>query len=91
MRDLKQNLDDKIKPFTVIAIVVFALVSLLHLVRYFLGWEVVVNSVTIPMWLSPLGFIIVGVLAIMLWREMKQFLLRFDNGEGLFHNVYNAT
>lgn len=59
------------KPFTVIAIVVFSLVSLLHLLRYFLGWEVVVNSVTIPMWFSIVGFVIAGGLAIMLWREMK--------------------
>lgn len=59
------------KPFTVIAIVVFALVSLLHLVRYFLGWEIIVNSMTIPLWGSLLGFVIAGGLAVMLWREMK--------------------
>ncbi len=59
------------KPFTVIAIVVFSLVSLLHLLRYFLGWEVIINSVTIPMWVSLLGFVIAGGLAFMLWREMK--------------------
>lgn len=75
------------KPFTVIAIVVFALVSLLHLVRYFLGWEIIVNSMTIPLWGSLLGFVIAGGLAVLgncsrrysttyihvgvLWREMK--------------------
>ncbi|SVC40507.1 uncharacterized protein METZ01_LOCUS293361, partial [marine metagenome] len=51
------------KPFTVIAIVVFTLVSLFHLLRYTLGWEVVVNSVTMPLWVSIFGFIIPGVLA----------------------------
>lgn len=59
------------KPFTVIAIVVFALVSIMHLVRYFLDWQIVVNSVTIPMWFSIVGFVVAGVLAFMLWREMK--------------------
>ena len=59
------------KPFTVIAIVVFALVSLSHLVRYFLGWGITVNTVAIPMWVSLLGFVIAGTLAFMLWREMK--------------------
>ncbi len=59
------------KPFTVIAIVVFALVSLLHLLRYFLGWEVIINAVVIPMWVSVLGFVIAGGLTIMVWREMK--------------------
>lgn len=60
------------KPFTIIAILVFSVVSVLHLVRYFLGWEVVINSVTIPMWVSIIGFIVAGGLAIMLWRDMKQ-------------------
>ena len=60
------------KPFTIIAVLVFVLVSLLHLLRYFLGWEVVVNSITIPMWVSIAGFIVAGGLAIMVWREMKQ-------------------
>jgi len=46
------------KPFTVIAIVVFALVGLLHLLRYFLGWEIIINTVTKPMWVSLLGFMI---------------------------------
>ena len=33
------------KPFTVIAIVVFALVSILHLVRFSLGWEIIVLKI----------------------------------------------
>ncbi len=60
------------KPFTVIAIVVFALVAVLHLLRYFLGWVIIVHTMTIPMWVSLLSFVIAGGLAFMLWREMKQ-------------------
>ena len=59
------------KIFTKIAIVIFTLVSVIHLIRYFLGWEVTVNAVVIPMWISLPGFIIAALLAIMLWREMK--------------------
>jgi len=59
------------KPFTIIAIIVFSLVSLLHLLRYFQGWGVIINSVTIPLWVSLFGFVISGGLAFMLWREMK--------------------
>ncbi len=59
------------KPFTIIAIIVFVLVSLLHLLRYFLGWEIIINAVVIPMWVSLLGFVIAGGLAFMLWREMN--------------------
>ena len=59
------------KPFTVIAIVIFAVVSIVHLLRYFLGWQVTVNTLAVPMWISPLGFVIAAGLAVMLWREMK--------------------
>lgn len=59
------------KPFTLIAIVVFSLVSILHLVRLILGWEILVGGVTIPLWLSGIGFIIAGGLAAMLWRETR--------------------
>ncbi|MFQ5658925.1 MAG: hypothetical protein ACE5GZ_00755 [Gammaproteobacteria bacterium] len=59
------------KPFTVIAIVVFVLVSLFHLLRYVLGWEIIINAVVIPMWVSMLGFVIAGGLAFLLWRELK--------------------
>lgn len=59
------------KPFTVIAIIIFVIVALLHLARYLLGWEILVNSVAIPMWISLTGFVIAAVLAVMLWREMK--------------------
>ena len=48
------------KPFTVIAIVIFALVSLLHLLRYFLGWGIVIHTVSVPMWVSLVGFVIAG-------------------------------
>jgi hypothetical protein len=57
------------KPFTLIAIVVLSLVSILHLIRLVLGWEVLIAGVTIPLWISGAGFILAGGLAAMLWRE----------------------
>jgi hypothetical protein len=57
------------KPFTTIAVVVFALVGLAHLLRLFAGWEVVVGGFVIPVWFSLIGFVIAGGLALMLWRE----------------------
>jgi hypothetical protein len=59
------------KPFTVIAIVVFSLVSMLQLARLILGWEVLVNGVVIPLWLSGAGFVLAAGLAVMLWRESR--------------------
>ena len=60
------------KPYSTIAVVVFAIVAVLHLVRIGMGWEVIVNYITIPMWVSVVGAIIAGSLAILLWRESRQ-------------------
>ena len=59
------------KPFTLMAIVVFSLVALMHVARLILGWEVLVNGVAIPLWLSGPGFIVAAALAAMLWRETR--------------------
>ncbi len=62
----------KPKPFTIIAIVIFILVSLAHLARLIMGWEIIVNGVAISMWVSGFGFLIAGGLAFMLQREMHK-------------------
>jgi hypothetical protein len=59
------------KPFTTIAVGVFALVALLHVLRLAFGWEVMIQGSVIPLWVSVLGVIIAGGLAIMLWRESR--------------------
>ena len=59
------------KPFTKIAIAVFSLVAVLHLLRLVFGLEVVISSVIIPLWVSIIGFLAAGVLAVLLWREMR--------------------
>ena len=60
------------KPFTIIAIVVFSLIALMQLLRFVLGWEVSVNGVMIPLWVSGIAFVIAAGLAVMLWREMRR-------------------
>jgi hypothetical protein len=60
------------KPFTAIASVFFTIVALLHLLRLLQGWEILVNGMPIPMWISVLGCVIPAVLAFMLWREAHQ-------------------
>ena len=57
------------KPFTMVAIVVFALVALLQLLRVALGWEVTVNGVSVPLWASVIACVVAAALALMLWRE----------------------
>ena len=60
------------KPFTIVAIVVFVLASLGHLARFALGWEMVINGWPVPMEMSLATVIVAGFLAFMLWREMKK-------------------
>ncbi len=60
------------KPFTTIAAVILALVALLHLLRLYMGWEVTVNGLVIPMWASVLGLVIAAGLAVMLLREARK-------------------
>ena len=57
------------KPFTTISIVVLSLIAILQLVRLILGWEVSINGVIFPLWVSGVAFVVLGGLAVMLWRE----------------------
>jgi hypothetical protein len=57
------------KSFTNLAIAIFILIAVVHLLRLILSWEVTVNSVVIPMWVSMMGLLIAGALAYFLWRE----------------------
>ena len=57
------------KPFTNLAIAIFILVAVLHLLRLVFGWEVTLDSMVVPMWVSVMGLLIAGALAYFLWRE----------------------
>jgi hypothetical protein len=57
------------KPFTTIAVIVFSVMALVHLVRLLTGWEVTVAGYVVPVWFSLPAFILTGGLAIMIWRE----------------------
>jgi len=59
------------KPFTTIAIVFLTLIAILQLTRFVRGWEVMINGVSIPVWVSGLAFVIAGGIAAMLWRESR--------------------
>ena len=57
------------KPFTTVAVVLLALIAVLQLLRFILGWEVTVNGLSVPVWLSAIAFVITAGLAVMVWRE----------------------
>jgi hypothetical protein len=60
------------KRFSTIAAVVFALVALAQLLRLVLGWSIVVNGISIPLWASAIACLVAGGLAVMVWREAHQ-------------------
>lgn len=72
--DFEQKMEchHSLKLFTTIAIVIFALVALAHVLRLIFEWEVVISGMVIPMWVSVVGTLIAGGLAVLLWRESRQ-------------------
>ena len=59
------------KPASLMAALVFSLVAVAHLLRLISQVEVLVGGVTIPMWVSVVGLIVPGALALALWREAQ--------------------
>ena len=59
------------KPFTMVAVLIFAVVALVHVLRLVFGWEVTIAGAAVPMWASVLGIVIAAGLAVMLWRESR--------------------
>ena len=59
------------KPFTTIAIIVFAALCVFHILRLIIGWEAEIDHIVIPLWISGVGALVSGLMAIMLWKESK--------------------
>jgi hypothetical protein len=57
------------KPASLVAVLVFSLVAITHLLRLVLRTEVLVDGASIPLWVSVVGLILPGTLAVALWRE----------------------
>ena len=60
------------KPFTLLTVVVLSFIAIAQLIRLALGWEVSVNGVSIPVWVSGIAVVVAGGLAVMLWRESRK-------------------
>ena len=59
------------KTGTLLAIIVFTIVAVAHLLRLVDGTQIVVGSTTIPMWVSVLGALVPGLIAVLLWKEAR--------------------
>ena len=60
------------KPFTKIAIFVFVIVSVGHLLRLIRNTEVELGSYSIPMWVSYFGVLAAAILAWGVWKESRR-------------------
>ena len=60
------------KPFTMLAVLVFAVVALLHLFRLVFGWEATINGAAVPLWPSAVGLVVACALAAGLWWESRK-------------------
>ena len=59
------------KPFTTLAVLIFALIALVHVYRLIRPFEVMVAGTPVPQWVSIVGRIVAGGLALMVWRELR--------------------
>jgi hypothetical protein len=60
------------RPATLTATVLLALVSLAQLLRLIWRVEVTAGGSPVPMWVSGVAFVVAGGVALMLWREGRR-------------------
>ena len=60
------------RPFTLIAALIFLAMALLHAYRLTTHFQVIFGSHVIPQWVSWLGVLVPGLLAVMLFREARR-------------------
>ena len=60
------------RPFTLLAAAIFALMALVHIYRIVTHFQIVVGNHALPMTGSYLAIVIVGLLAVMLYRESQR-------------------
>jgi len=60
------------KPFTAIAIFLFTLMAIGHLLRAMTSAEIIIAGISIPVFVSWPAAVIAGFIAYMLWRETKE-------------------
>lgn len=59
------------KPGSMLAILLFTLVAIAHLLRLVYGLDVTVNGWSLPQWVSVTGVIVPAAIAVLLWRESR--------------------
>jgi hypothetical protein len=68
---LREDKEALMKPFTYVASLIFGLVAVVQLARVALGWPVLINGISIPLWASAVLAVIAGGMALMVYRENR--------------------
>jgi hypothetical protein len=63
-----------LRTFSITAGAIFALIALVHLVRIYLDWSIVIDNWSIPIWMSWIGFVVAGGLAYLGLRAVRRQL-----------------
>lgn len=59
------------KTGTLLAIILFVLVAVAHLIRLVDRTEILVGTMVLPLWASVLGVVVPGLIAWLLWKESR--------------------
>lgn len=57
------------RPFRTIAVFIIGLIAVMQALRFAFGWSLLINGISVPLWPSAVAFVVLGVIAVMLWRE----------------------
>ena len=60
------------KPFTTIAAVLLGFIAAMQGLRFAYAWPITVNGYSVPVWASAIACIVLGGIALMLWREGRR-------------------
>ena len=60
------------KLFTMISAVIFAVMAVAHVLRLIFGWAVMVDGITVPIWVSAAAALITAGLSLMLFLEARR-------------------
>ena len=61
------------KPAAPVVTLFLGAIAVLHVLRLVFQVEVSIGGVVFPMWSSAVAVLVVGVLALWLWREQRQY------------------
>ena len=59
------------KPFTTVAVALLWIVAIVHAWRLADEWDVTINGLVVPMWVSAIAFVVAAGLAVLVWRESR--------------------